>query len=332
MVRATLRLGALALTAIQQAGGQQAGRPQDAIGAVTSALATHRLVAIGEMHRNQQVHDFIVSLVRDPRFLPKGGDVVVEFGSARYQDVMDRYVSGDSVDSKTLSKVWRETVNILVWDAPVYERFFAVVRDVNRTRSPANRLRVIVADPAFDWRAVDSRAKWERIAASRDPTFADRIERDVLAPRHQALLIFGSGHVQHETAFGRYDKHGNPVAPNLAELLDRKHPGATFYITADWMNAQTDALLAGTRFPAVLPLEGTRLGAIGIGLPKPTLGELADAFLYLGPESSLTTSKPDPLVYSDTVYLRELLRRDGIQGGANAKELDRLSKRFLKRR
>lgn len=54
------------------------------------------LVAIGEVHRNQQLHDFLVRLLRDPRFLPMGGDVVVEFGNARYQDRVDRYVAGSS--------------------------------------------------------------------------------------------------------------------------------------------------------------------------------------------------------------------------------------------
>jgi hypothetical protein len=63
-------------------------RPQPAV-AIVRAFDTYPLVAIGENHRNRQVHDFIVSLVSDPRFLQKVDDLVVEFGSARYQDVID---------------------------------------------------------------------------------------------------------------------------------------------------------------------------------------------------------------------------------------------------
>jgi hypothetical protein len=49
------------------------------------------LVSIGEAHRNQQVHDFIVRLVTDPRFSQTVDDIVVEFGTARHQDIIDRY-------------------------------------------------------------------------------------------------------------------------------------------------------------------------------------------------------------------------------------------------
>src|SRR5215472_2322359 len=103
---------------------EKAVSPHDAVATITDTLNAYRLVAIGEMHRNQQVHDFIAALVRDPRFLPNGGDVVVEFGNARYQDRIDRYIAGEAVDQKGLSQVWRDAVNILVWDAPVYERLF----------------------------------------------------------------------------------------------------------------------------------------------------------------------------------------------------------------
>src|SRR5262249_19853159 len=148
--------------------------------AISSALDAQPLVAIGELHRNQQVHDLIAALVRDTRFLPSGGDIVVEFGNARYQDRMDRYIVGEAVDPKSLPQVWRDAVNILVWDAPVYERFFSTVREVNRGRSPANRLRVLLADPAIEWATIRDRMTWEQIARTRDQHAFDVIEHEVL--------------------------------------------------------------------------------------------------------------------------------------------------------
>ena len=286
-------------------------------------------MAIGEIHRNQQVHDLIATVLRDARFLPNGGDIVVEFGNGRYQDRMDRYVAGEAVDRKSLVEVWRNTVNILVWDAPVYERVFAIVRDVNRSRSTDKRLRVILADPAIDWSTTGDRQTWEQIAATRDRYSADVIEREVLAHGRRALLVFGSGHVQHEAAFD--GGSGPHRLPNLAELLDREHSGATYYITADWMNAGIAKRLARWQPPLVFDLKGTWLGAVGVVPPShpPRLEELVDALLYFGPPSSLTTSSPAPEMYADTAYLRELLRRDEIQGGANAAELRQLSARFL---
>lgn len=297
-----------------------------------SALDSFPVVAIGEVHRSQQLHDFLVRLLHDPRCLSTGGDLVVEFGNARYQDRVDRYVAGASIGERALAHVWRDAVNILVWDAPVYERLISTVRDVNRTRRPERRLRVVLADPGIDWSLIHDRATWERVAGTRDRHAADVIEREVLARGRRAILVFGSGHVEHESAFDRYDVPRRPRTPNLIELLEAEHPGAAFLVTADWMNPDLDARLARWSPPTLLSLRGTSLGQAhsGPAAQGPLLESLADAFLYLGPTASLTTSTPAPEIYADTAYLRELLRRDAIQGGMNAAELHRLAVRFLK--
>jgi hypothetical protein len=97
------------------------------------------------------------------------------------------------------------------------------------------------------------------------------------------------------------------------------------------MSAELDRGLAHWRPPVLLSLKGTWLGDVHVGPASqtPRLTDLADEFLYLGSRSSLTSSSPAPEVYADTGYLRELLRRDAIQGGQNAAALRRLSARFL---
>src|SRR5262249_44663608 len=175
---------------VSAANGQRAApaevHPEDAVTAITRALDAYPLVAIGEMHRNQQLHHLLVTVVRDARFLPNGGDIVVEFGNARYQDRMDRYIRGETVDQKSLAQVWRDAVNILVWDAPVYGRFFETVRDVNRTRPTGKYLRVVLADPPIDWAVVADRTAWEQIAATRDQHAAGVIRDEVLARGRRA--------------------------------------------------------------------------------------------------------------------------------------------------
>jgi len=320
--------GMTATPARVQAPTSKESIPRPAVAALVDSFKDHRLVAIGEMHRNEQVHAVIRAVLQDPRFLPNGGDVVVEFGSGRYQQVMDRFIAGEDVPEEQLVHVWRETVNILVWDAPVYERLFTTVRTVNRMRSAGQRLRVLLADPPIDWNNIHDRAAWEEIVATRDRHAANVIEREVLSAGHAALLIFGSSHVQNEKAF---DPHGKP---NLAEFLEQSHPGITLYVTADWMHRDLDARLAGWRPPALVRLKGTWLGKshVGPSTDAPRFEDLADAFLYLGATMSLTTSVPSSEVYRDVAYLRELIRRDGIQGGANAIELQRLSDLFLQRK
>src|SRR5258708_19115142 len=104
--------------------------PRNAVQAILGAFDRYPLVALGEFHRNQQEHDFILSLLRSPDFPSKANDIVVEFGTARYQDLTDRYIEGGPVTLDQLKPVWRDTVNILVWDAPVYQRFFEAIREI----------------------------------------------------------------------------------------------------------------------------------------------------------------------------------------------------------
>src|ERR1700741_2928172 len=66
-----------------------------AIAAIIEAFQSHPMVALGEgPHGNEQGHAFRLALLRDPRFAATVNDIVVEFGSGRYQGLMDRFVNG----------------------------------------------------------------------------------------------------------------------------------------------------------------------------------------------------------------------------------------------
>src|SRR3712207_8541108 len=55
-----------------------------------------------------EIHDFVWSVLRHPSFPEKVDALVVEFGNARYQDVIDRYVAGEDVPRAELVRVWRD--------------------------------------------------------------------------------------------------------------------------------------------------------------------------------------------------------------------------------
>lgn len=65
---------------------------QDARGALIAAFARRPLVAFAEEHHNRTQHHFLQELVRDPRFPDAVDDIVVEFGNARYQRLVDRWI------------------------------------------------------------------------------------------------------------------------------------------------------------------------------------------------------------------------------------------------
>src|SRR5574339_712672 len=78
--------------------------PQEPIAAIVSAFSTHDVVAISDPHGNVQMQSFLLSLVRDPRFAAAAPDIVIETLSARYQDLIDRFVRGDDVPAVMLRR------------------------------------------------------------------------------------------------------------------------------------------------------------------------------------------------------------------------------------
>jgi hypothetical protein len=82
-----------------------------ALDGVFDAFASHPIVAIGDDHGLAQSLDFYAAVVRDPRFATDVGNLVVEFGGAAHQDVLDRYLAGETVPYTELRKVWTDVVS-----------------------------------------------------------------------------------------------------------------------------------------------------------------------------------------------------------------------------
>ena len=81
--------------------------PVEPIRAIVEAFRSHAIVALGnvEFRGNEQSHMFQVSLIRDPGFQAAVNDIVVEFGNARYQEVVDRFVRGENVAYESLRRL-----------------------------------------------------------------------------------------------------------------------------------------------------------------------------------------------------------------------------------
>src|SRR3954464_15976843 len=70
--------------------------------ALLDAFAPHQIVALGQVHDLRQEDDFILDLLHQPRFADTVDSVVVEFGNARYQSRVDRYIAGAHVARRAL--------------------------------------------------------------------------------------------------------------------------------------------------------------------------------------------------------------------------------------
>jgi hypothetical protein len=316
--------------------------PIDPITGILEMFNTHDLVALSEgNHGNEQGHAFRLALIRDPRFAATVNDIVVEFGNAHYQEVVDRFVRGEPVAYEALRKVWQDTTQRgSVWDRPIYEAFYRAVRDVNATLPVERRLRVLLGDPPIDWAAP------QRSATIRSDDFpASLIQQEVLAKKRRALVVYGGMHLVRKRT--PYQPPKDPaLAPVVAALLSRMQNGsivaqldqsaARVFVVAtstDFDISTVQADVATWRRPSLALIRGTPLGLASSlayfprsapvirgrgGLEDtlqpdltavPPMQEVVDAILYLGPPSTITHSRLSRELCSDPSYLKMRLER-----------------------
>jgi Haem-binding uptake, Tiki superfamily, ChaN len=322
-------------------------KPVDPISGILDAFKTHRVVALGEGdHGNEQGHRIRLALIRDPRFSPIVTDIVVEFGNALYQPVMDRFISGGDVDTTQLRRVWQDTSQLnTVWDTPIYEEFFRAVREVNARLPPERRIRVLLGDPPIEWDRVktfkDIFAQM-REAGDRDAHPTSLIRREVLANGRRALVIYGDFHLDRTPPALRTGCQPGSTIPcfpgSIVDQLETVAGVRAFNIrtvtTVDLRTLQKD--VADWPVPSLAVLRGSALGAIHYreflpggplvvgpggasqtgspGLLRP-MEEAFDAVLYLGPPSSITYARLPDALCADAEYVQMRRRRLALGPG-----------------
>jgi hypothetical protein len=304
------------------------------------------------MHGMAQQEDFFVTLIRDPRFVKTVGNVVVEFGAATHQDILDRYINGDSVSFAELRSVWSDVVG---WSPTVtglgYVNFFVQMRTINLSLPPEQRVRVWLGEPVIEWSKVKTLDDIMAAMSQRDTYPATIIKREILAKDKKALVIYGGAHFESpdiRAIFGPAD--------NVRTLIERAHPNAFFIVAPYWgfvekaCSAAFEQTSRDWPTPALaFPVRGSSIedalrkpgchatppNAAPISMPNKTEAELAeiraraaiaeenlasgmsaDALLYLGPVAALTRTPQEPSIYLDAAYRAEINRRLQIRGVA----------------
>ena len=301
-------------------------RPVEPIEAIVGAFRTHAVVALGEDHGNEQEHAFLRALVRDPRFIATVNDIVVEFGNARYQDLMDRFIRGEQVADDELRRVWRDTTGITaVWDRPIYEEFYRAVRAANATLPREKRLRVVLGDLPVDWDTAQrtppmpgQRRLYGQVVPDnapegfmdRDRHTADVIRREVIAKQRRALVIYGDMHLTRRptSIVGRLESDPGSRVFNIKTATRRAH----------------DTLIALQPGASSWPVPSLALTA-GTVLAAQDFSEF-DASLYLGPMAAMTYSQYPQSLCDDASYIALRRQRMALAGQPPA-EIDRLLSR-----
>ena len=316
--------------------------PIDPITGILDTFRTHDVVALSEgNHGNEQGHAFRLALIREPRFAAAVNDIVVEFGNAHYQAVIDRFVQGEQVAYEELRKVWQDTTQRgTVWDRPIYEEFYRAVRDMNATLPVKRRLRVLLGDTPTDWYAP------QRSTPPRTDDFpASLIEREVISKKRRALVIYGGMHLIRKNT--PYLPAKDPaLAPLVAKLISQfqngsivaqlDRLGARVFVVATSTDFDISTIQANAvewRTPSLALIRGTPLGLASSltyfprSLPVirgrggiqetlqpdltavPPMQEVVDAILYLGPPSSITQSRLSRELCADPSYVKMRVER-----------------------
>jgi hypothetical protein len=292
--------------------------PVDPTTAVLDAFRSYSIVALSEgTHGNEQGHGFRLALVRDPRFARVVNDIVVEFGNAKYQEVIDDYVRGEDVDPVSLRNIWQNTTQTTtVWDHPIYEEFFRVVRETNAASPKQYQVRVLLGDPPIDWDKIQGPQdldEWRNWNRQRDRFPAQLMQREVLAKGRRALLIYGWGHLtrRNGTIVSLLEAAGTKVFSVWTNLQDATDLKAIEPEVASWQPPSIAYLrgtgLGGQDYTAYWPV---RLANRAPG-PSTRMQDEFDALLYLGAPTSITSS-PLAATLCDPTYMNVRLSRLGL--------------------
>jgi hypothetical protein len=288
----------------------QATPVQDPVAGMVALFDTYRIVMLGEIHGCTQEWKMLEQLVAAPGFAERVNDVVMEFGNARYQDVVDRYVAGDNVPIEEVERAWQDTVGAFGPASPVYGDFYAAVRAANRKLPKERRIRVLLGDPPMDWDQVQTAADREYVGLFlpfRDEFYASVVRYQVLAKKRKALLIMGGGHFQ------RTAGHPGFIERELLTAFVQPYviiPGSNMVGSYDDLDPRFDQVSA----PSLIDMKTSWVGTIPTRSPnggssQGTWGQMADAYLYLGPRDTVTVTGYRRSQLDGSRYGEELRRR-----------------------
>ena len=288
------------------------------------------IVAVGEgQHNSALTFEWLTTLINEAEFPIVVNNIVVEFGASEYQWVMDAFVNGEDVPDSLFKKCWRETTQILVWDNPIYEKFFREVRTINNKLPKQKRIRILLGDPSFGSKEIHDEHSFHII------------ENEVLKKGQTALLIYGDLHLIRKDVFTNYadPKVVKKEFLNVIQFLEIHYPGKAFSIwgSVNTTDSLTNKLLEAENIqaPALVHTNSSQLGNLDFRAFYPYSTEfrtdsigndietsqhiqmpmknIVDGIIFRGSweQQNYLAPKPDN-IYADTIYLNELIRREQI--------------------
>jgi hypothetical protein len=255
---------------------------------IVEAFRSHQVVMLPGGHGSKRGYDLLLKILRDPRIQGTVTDVVVEFGTSRYQDLIDRYIRGEAMSFATLKHVWQDTtIPGVTNDNPYVEEFYRSVRAINAPLLKEKGYRVLGGDPPIDWDHVVTKDDVRKWTVRRDTFPADLIRREVVERGRRALVVYGPAHFLRKDILVNYDM-SDWQAQTMTSLLEKD--GVSVFVIQGEGGGETADLQPDIKsWPAeVLALvRGTPIGAADYSV----VNGGGDRFAIRGPDDFVKIPK-----------------------------------------
>jgi hypothetical protein len=181
--------------------------PVDPVDGILDAFKTHQVVMLpGGAHGGQREFDLLLRILRDARTPGLVNDLVVEFGTSRHQDMIDRYMRGDAIADAAIRRAWQDTPNAgVASDRAEVEEFYHALRAANANLPKEKRYRLLGGEPPIDWDNVVNAADVRKWVVRRNTFAADLIHREVVERGRRALVFYGPAHFPRKEVLANYD-------------------------------------------------------------------------------------------------------------------------------
>gem|GEM_PF-410843 len=301
---------------------------------VMKALATHKVVIMGETHHRPRYWAFNASLVQDPEFAKHVGIIYLELPS-NDQQLVDGFLAAQELDTTPVIEMLRNNLWMGWPDQPMLDFFVAVWR-ANQGLPPEERLRIVLADMQRPWKDIETREDWRKYNVDRDKFMAENILRDRREhpdETRNAFFIVGVAHTMLDLNLPTYPRMPDPIRSagwHLQQALGRENVYAFFqHMPVQTNVGEVDGRLCLGLFdsafaeienrPVAFPLDTGPFGeqpfdAFPDRNVAGTYSDGYDAYLYLGPLEQEVFSPLIAGFYTDE-FVQELERRTRIMWG-----------------
>ena len=202
---------------------------------ILNALAKHKIVIYGEIHRRKTSWDFMKNVIISPKFIEKVGTVFMELSSDK-QNELDKFYANEKLDTEIILNIFRD-VQINGWyDKGMYE-FLIEIWKLNKTLSKEKRVNIVCVDEPRPFRSFKNYEEMKTHFDSipdRNEQMAKTISETILTKKDKrnSLFIVGNGHAYKSPvpgfAVGRPQSESKPTA--AAQLSKIFSPEEVFSI------------------------------------------------------------------------------------------------------